>query len=77
MPRKPVESMTTSSLNAALSFVIDQKEFTDHSEAAQKFGIGKAYLSRLMSGEKDNPSDEVLKRMGIKREVVVTYTAKA
>jgi|KBSMisStaDraftv2_1062788.scaffolds.fasta_scaffold00151_6 transcriptional regulator with XRE-family HTH domain len=71
------EIKSTDSLNAALSFVIERNRFSDYAEAAQKFGIGKAYLSRLLSGEKNNPSDEVLKRMGIKREVVVTYTAKA
>jgi len=72
--KKTVEK-STDSLNAALSFVIEQRNFNDYSEAAQKFGIGRAYLSKLLSGEKTNPSDDVLKRMGIKREV--TYVAKA
>ena len=40
-------------------------------EAAQQCGIEKSYFSRLLSGEKEWPSDEVLRRMGLKR--IVTY----
>ena len=38
---------------------------------ARVLDVNASYLSRLASGEKDAPSDLLLKRMGLKR--VVTY----
>jgi transcriptional regulator with XRE-family HTH domain len=38
---------------------------------AEATGIGASYLSRLASGEKTEPSDEVLRKLGLRR--VVTY----
>ena len=34
-------------------------------------GVDVAYISRLKSGEKDNPSDEMLDKLGI--EKITTY----
>jgi hypothetical protein len=45
-------------------------------EVARQCGIGKAYLSRLLSGVKHNPSDEVLNRMGIQRRTTIEYWFK-
>lgn len=39
--------------------------------AAKVLGCDAGYLSRLRSGEKDNPSAILLKRMGLKR--VISY----
>lgn len=40
-------------------------------EAAQALGVNHTYLCRLESGFKNNPSDEILRRLGLVR--VVTY----
>ena len=37
---------------------------------SEKLNINKGYLSRLHSGEKTNPSEEVLLKLGLKREVL-------
>jgi hypothetical protein len=39
--------------------------------AARVLRVDHGYMSRLVSGEKDNPSDLVLHRMGLER--IVTY----
>lgn len=39
--------------------------------AAKALGIDFGYLSRLANGTKTNPSDEVLRKLGLRR--VVTY----
>ena len=38
--------------------------------AAKVLGCSVGYLSRLRSGEKENPSDILLKRMGLKCMIV-------
>lgn len=40
-------------------------------EASAQIEIDFAYLSRLKSGKKTNPSDEVLRKLGLRR--VVSY----
>lgn len=40
-------------------------------KAAEAIGIDYVYLHRLHTGEKTNPSDEVLRLLGLER--VVTY----
>ncbi|RZZ85670.1 hypothetical protein [Pseudoxanthomonas winnipegensis] len=40
---------------------------------ANSLGIDVGYLSRLASGEKDNPSEEVLEKLGLRK--IVVYTA--
>lgn len=37
--------------------------------AARVLGINYAYLSRLQSGQKSNPTPEVLRKLGLKRVV--------
>ncbi|WCE04451.1 hypothetical protein [Pseudoxanthomonas sp. JBR18] len=39
---------------------------------ANSLGIDVGYLSRLASGEKDNPSEEVLEKLGLRKTVVYT-----
>ena len=48
-------------------------EYENQAEAARQMGIGKTYLSRIQTGEKSNPSEEILSRLGITRHV--HYTA--
>ena len=38
--------------------------------AARAIGVDSGYLKRLRDGEKVNPSDETLTRLGLKREVI-------
>jgi transcriptional regulator with XRE-family HTH domain len=61
-------------LHDAVKFVIEYGEYETQAAAAEKFGIGKAYLGRLLSGEKENPSEAVLDAMGIVRHAHVEYT---
>jgi len=44
--------------------------------AAKALDIDPGYLSRLASGEKDNPSKETLDLLGIERKVAVSYMRK-
>ncbi len=39
--------------------------------AARVLKVDHAYLSRLATGEKDNPSDALLRKLGLRR--IVTY----
>lgn len=50
-----------------------EKEHGSLRAAAQAIGVDPGYLSRLKSGEKLNPSDEVLAALGLER--VVAYRA--
>jgi transcriptional regulator with XRE-family HTH domain len=43
--------------------------------ASRATGIDPAYLSRLQNGKKSNPSEKVLKKLGLKK--AVTYTVKS
>lgn len=63
---------TFSSLSSAIKIAL--LNYETMADAAQAWGINKAYLSRLRSGAQDNPSDEVLEQMGIVRSV--KYTVK-
>lgn len=74
MPRPAKTEKVTKTLADAVSFVVKQHE--SQAEAARKFGVGKAYLSRLLSGIKENPSDDVLAKMGISREIATKFTAR-
>lgn len=38
-------------------------------QAARALQIDHGYLSRLWSGDKDNPSEAMMKKLGIEREV--------
>lgn len=40
--------------------------------AARALGVNYAYLSRLSTGQKSNPTDATLRKLGLKK--VVTYT---
>lgn len=41
--------------------------------AARVLQCDPAYLSKLRSGKKNNPSDSLLKKLGLRRVVTVTY----
>ena len=62
----------TYALHEAVALVVNKHE--SQAEAARQFGIGKAYLSRLMSGVKANPSEEVLTQMGLRKHMTVEYS---
>ena len=59
-------------LHEAVAIVVGRYE--SQAEAARQFDITKAYLSRLLSGIKDNPSDEILEKMGIRKFQTVEYS---
>jgi hypothetical protein len=40
---------------------------------SEEIVLNKGYLSRLRSGAKDNPSDDKLAALGLKREVTIVY----
>lgn len=63
----------TSGLDAQLAGRIDEIAalFGSLREAADILQIDAGYLSRLRSGEKTEPSDEVLRKLGLRR--VVSY----
>ena len=63
---------TTYALHEAVALVVGKYE--SQAEAARQIGIGKAYLSRLMSGIKANPGDDVLEKMGIRKHATVEYS---
>lgn len=42
-------------------------------DASRKLGVCHVYLHRLATGAKTNPSDDVLRKLGIAREYHVTY----
>lgn len=42
-------------------------------DASRKLGVGYVYLHRLSTGEQSNPSDEVLRKLGITRTIRITY----
>lgn len=72
MAKKPVPPKVTYPLHEAVAIVVAKHE--SQAEAARQFGIGKAYLSRLLSGVKENPSDDVLDKMGIRKFATVEYS---
>lgn len=57
-------------LHQAVKAVVDQYE--SQAEAARQHDIGKTYLSRLMTGVKENPSDGTLSKLGITRHTYYT-----
>jgi hypothetical protein len=61
-------------LHEMLARLVSDEE--SQADAARQYGIGKAYLSRLLSGAKSNPSDDVLSRMGIQRRTTIEYWFK-
>ena len=46
-------------------------------DAGKKLGMCHVYLHRLATGEKTNPSDDALRKLGIVRTVRVTYKESA
>lgn len=42
--------------------------------ASAAVGISFPYLCRLKCGNKGNPSDEVLRKLGLQRHITTTYT---
>lgn len=44
-------------------------------KCARVLEVSPAYLSRLFRGEKDEPSDAMLKKLGLRRHVTYTRTA--
>jgi hypothetical protein len=42
-------------------------------DASRHLGLGHVYLYRLATGQKLNPSDEALRKLGIQRTVRITY----
>lgn len=58
-------------LHEAVQDAVNQYE--SQAEAAREMEIGKTYLSRLLTGEKSNPSDDVLARLGITRNTFYTF----
>ena len=45
-------------------------EYGSLSRASTELEIDASYMSRLMAGKKRNPSDEVLRKLGLRRVVV-------
>ena len=41
--------------------------------AARATGVDVAYLKRLRDGDKDNPSDVTLKKLGLRKEVFYVF----
>lgn len=41
--------------------------------ASRATGVDAAYLKRLRDGEKVNPSDETLRKLGLRREVFYVF----
>lgn len=70
--KKEVKLKKFQTLDAAIGAVV--KRYESQAEAARQLEIGKTYMCRMLSGAKDNPSEEVLARMGITRHV--HYTAE-
>jgi len=46
-------------------------------QLSKAIGIDAGYLQRLKDGEKDNPSDDVLDKLGLTRQVVYAVKPKA
>ena len=42
--------------------------------AGKVLGVSHAYLHMLALGEKDNPSEALLRKLNLRRTVTVTYT---
>ncbi len=63
----PLKAKADAPLHVLVQKVVDQYE--SQAEAARQLDIGKTYLSRLMSGIKDNPSDDTLAKLKISRQV--------
>lgn len=41
--------------------------------AGKVLGFDHAYLHKLATGEKDNPSEVLLRKLGLRRTVTITY----
>lgn len=49
------------------------RQYVSLRDASRSLGIGHVYLHRLATGQKTNPSDDALRRLGIERTVRITY----
>ena len=49
------------------------RQYDSLRDAGQKLGMCHVYLHRLATGEKTNPSDDALRKLGIERTIRVTY----
>ena len=60
---------------SALAVLVQQRlrQFDSLRDASRKLGIGHVYLYRLASGKQANPSDDVLRKLGITRTIRINY----
>lgn len=49
------------------------RQYCSLREASRNIGLGHVYLHRLATGQKLNPSDEALRKLGIERTIRITY----
>lgn len=49
------------------------RQYASLRDAGKKLGMDHVYLHRLATGQKTNPSDDALRKLGIIRTVLVTY----
>ena len=70
MAKKETRTRKFATLDAAVQKVVEQYE--TQADAARDMEVTKSYLCRMLSGVKENPSEETLSRMGITRHVHYT-----
>ena len=60
---------------ADLATIVQKKlrQYDSLRDAGQKLGMCHVYLHRLANGEKTNPSEDALQKLGIERVVTVTF----
>ena len=63
-------------VDAAIEQRIEElvREHGSFRAASKAVDISFPYLCRLKCGYKGNPSDEVLRKLGLERHIVTTYT---
>lgn len=49
------------------------RQYDSLRDAGKKLGMCHVYLHRLATGEKTNPSEDALRKLGITRAVRITY----
>ncbi len=63
--------MIATELSASISMLA--KQHGSLRKAARALKIDHAYLWRLKQGKKNDPSEAVLRKLGLRRIVIVTY----